>query len=80
MKACSSISEVVSASTITIYCLGRDSDVKEVVSEILKAEVKDKLFVDCSTIHPDTTQEVASLFEAAGARLVSIFFAVITLK
>jgi 3-hydroxyisobutyrate dehydrogenase-like beta-hydroxyacid dehydrogenase len=67
-----SISSTVSQSDIIFLCLGDDAAVRDTISQALKADdVKGKLFVDCSTIHPDTTEEVAKAVEKAGASFVA---------
>ena len=37
----------------------------------MKGDVRGKLFVDCSTIHPDTTDIVAKSIEARSAQFVA---------
>jgi 3-hydroxyisobutyrate dehydrogenase-like beta-hydroxyacid dehydrogenase len=39
---------------------------------MLHTPVQSKVFVDCSTIHPDTTQEIEAPFSAAGASFVAM--------
>lgn len=67
----SSIEEVVSKSDIIFICLGDDPAVKDTVATAIKGDVKGKLFVDCSTIHPDTTNELAKSIEEHGAHFVA---------
>ena len=50
---------------------GDDAAVKENVATMMKGDVKGKLFVDCSTIHPDTTNMIARDIEAQSARFVA---------
>jgi 3-hydroxyisobutyrate dehydrogenase-like beta-hydroxyacid dehydrogenase len=38
---------------------------------ILKGDVKDKLIIDCSTVHPDTTSMTAKAIEARGGKFVA---------
>ena len=66
-----SIEEAVSNSDIIFTCLGDDPAVKDTVATAVKGNVKGKLFVDCSTIHPDTTSELAKSIEAQGAHFVA---------
>lgn len=70
-KVASSITEAVSSADIVFYCLGDDKAVASTVDEILKSDVKGKLFVDCSTIHPDNTGKECERLEAAGAQFVA---------
>lgn len=67
----SSINEAVSESDIIFTCLGDDPAVKDTLETAVKGDVKGKLFVDCSTIHPDTTNQLAKLIEAQGAQFVA---------
>lgn len=67
-----SIAEAVSNSDIIFTCLGDDSAIKETVSQICRLpNIKGKLFVDCSTVHPDTTNAIAESFSAQGAEFVA---------
>ena len=67
----SSIEEAVLNSDIIFICLGGDLAVKDTLAIAVKGDVKGKLFVDCSTIHPDTTNELAKSIEAQGAHFVA---------
>jgi 3-hydroxyisobutyrate dehydrogenase-like beta-hydroxyacid dehydrogenase len=62
-----SIDEVVSKSDIIFICVSDDAAVNETIDTALKSDVKGKLFVDCSTVHPDTTEGLAKKITAAGA-------------
>ncbi|KAF3482846.1 6-phosphogluconate dehydrogenase family protein [Arthroderma uncinatum] len=64
----STVKEAVEKSTIIFICLGDDAAVESTVDAVLKStDVAGKLFVDCSTIHPDTTRRLAQLLESSGA-------------
>ena len=67
----SSIDEAVSKSDIIFTCLGDDAAIQDTISTALKGTVKDKLFVDCSTVHPDTTNMLAKSIEGQGAHFVA---------
>lgn len=67
----SSISEAVSQSDIIFTCVGDDKAINATIDEALKGSVKGKLFVDCSTVHPDTTEALAKNITAAGAEFVA---------
>ena len=66
-----SLEEVVSQSDIIFTCLGDDAAIKDTVETMIKGDVKGKLFVDCSTVHPDTTNMIAEAIEAQSARFVA---------
>lgn len=65
------IDELVAKSDIIFTCLGDDKAVTETIDTALKADVKGKLFVDCSTIHPETSEELAKKVTDAGAEFVA---------
>ena len=67
-----SIAAGVAKADIIFTILAKDDVVEAVADEILKAvDVKGKLFVECSTIHPDTTVRVAKAFHDRGAEFVA---------
>lgn len=61
----------VEASDIIFTCVGDDAAVHETIDTALKANAKGKLIVDCSTIHPDTTDKIAAKVNASGAEFVA---------
>lgn len=63
----SSVEDAVSKADIIFTCLGDDAAVNGTIDAALKSDVKGKLFVDCSTVHPDTTESLAKRITAAGA-------------
>ncbi|KAL9107243.1 MAG: hypothetical protein Q9227_007867 [Pyrenula ochraceoflavens] len=68
----SSIEDAVSKSDIIFICLGDDGTVQSAVeTAIASGNVKGKLFVDCSTIHPDTTSMLTKALEGQGAHFVA---------
>lgn len=69
--AAASIDEVVSKSDIIFTCVGDDAAINDTIDQALKGNVKGKLFVDCSTVHPDTTEALAKKITAAGAEFVA---------
>ena len=66
-----SLEEAVSKSDVIFTCLGDDPAIKETISTALKTNVKGKLFVDCSTVHPDTTNALAKSVNGHGANFVA---------
>jgi 3-hydroxyisobutyrate dehydrogenase-like beta-hydroxyacid dehydrogenase len=67
----STIEEAVSKSDIIFTCVGDDAAVQETIDSALKSNVKGKLFVDCSTVHPDTTNALSKKITASGAEFVA---------
>ncbi|KAB8349863.1 hypothetical protein FH972_023876 [Carpinus fangiana] len=71
-KVANTIAEAVKPSDIIFSCVGRDADITETLDACLAAgDVTGKLFVDCSTIHPDTSNELSKKMIAAGAYFVA---------
>lgn len=71
-KVITSIEEAVKGADIILLCLANDAAVEENINEALKVpECKGKLFVDCSTVHPDTTNKLAKTINDAGADFVA---------
>lgn len=72
-KPVRTINEAVSPSDIIFTCVGDDAAVDDIFSVALaeKEDVSGKLFVDMSTIHPDTSRRLFSQITARGARFVS---------
>ncbi|KAH8659070.1 NAD binding domain of 6-phosphogluconate dehydrogenase-domain-containing protein [Tricladium varicosporioides] len=67
----STIEEAVSKADIIFTCVGNDAAINGTIDEALKSNVKSKLFVDCSTVHPDTTEGLAKRLIEAGAEFVA---------
>ena len=65
------LDEAVSKAEIVFTCLGDDAAIIDTISTATKGDVKGKLFVDCSTVHPDTTNRLAERFQAQGAEFVA---------
>jgi 3-hydroxyisobutyrate dehydrogenase-like beta-hydroxyacid dehydrogenase len=55
----SSIQAAVFSADIIFTCVGDDAAINEIMDEALNGESKGKLFVDCSTVHPETTEGLA---------------------
>ena len=70
--AFNSIAELVNASDIVILCLANSEVVESIVtSEILNSGAADKLLIDLSSIHPETTKQLAQqLRQHCGMRWV----------
>jgi 3-hydroxyisobutyrate dehydrogenase-like beta-hydroxyacid dehydrogenase len=66
-----SIENAVSTADIVFICVGDDKAVKDTMDAALKVDVAGKLFVDCSTVHPDTTQELHMLITNKKAEFVA---------
>lgn len=72
-EVATSIEACVSQSDIIFICVGDDAAVISTIETALKTPAcKEKLFVDCSTIHPDTTNKIASMVESAGSEFVAM--------
>ncbi|MDD1621481.1 MAG: NAD(P)-dependent oxidoreductase [Methylococcaceae bacterium] len=64
-KACSSIGELVAASDVVILCLADTPVVETVVMlDVAAHGGADKLLIDLSSIHPETTRQLAAHLQA----------------
>ena len=71
VKVSTDLEDVVKSSEIIFFCLGDDKSVEDAVAQYVKNDVKGKLFVDCSTIHPNTTNAISQKLTSAGAEFVA---------
>ena len=67
----SDLDEAVSKADIIFTCLGDDTAIKDTIATAVKGNVTGKLFVDCSTVHPDTTNMLAKSIQAQGGEFVA---------
>ncbi|KAI4287108.1 MAG: hypothetical protein L6R35_003635 [Caloplaca aegaea] len=67
-----SIPAAVTGADIIFTCLGDDAAMMETVDTICKSgtSIANKLFVDCSTVHSDTTDQLAAMLSSHGAEFV----------
>ena len=66
-----SLEEAVMKADIVFTCLGDDAAIVETITAAIKGNVNQKIFVDCSTVHPDTTNMLAKSIQAQGAEMVA---------
>ncbi|KAJ4291873.1 hypothetical protein N0V90_009769 [Kalmusia sp. IMI 367209] len=71
-KVVDTINDAVKTADIIFMCLGDDAAVNSAVNVILEEEVKGKLIVDASTVHPDTTNALEKRLTAKGASFVGM--------
>jgi len=67
----SSLEEAVAKADIVFTCLGDDAAIIDTFTTATKGDVKSKLFVDCSTVHPNTTNMLAKTIQEQGAEMVA---------
>lgn len=65
------IADGVSRSDVIFSCIANDDAVQETYKAILDVDVADKLFIESSTIHPETTEALAKQVVAKGAAFVA---------
>lgn len=70
-KVVTSIPAAVKEADVIFTCVGDDAAIEETIGAALAAGAQGKLFVDCSTVHPDTTEKLAKTINAAGAEFVA---------
>ncbi len=66
-----SVADGVSKADVIFMCLSDDAAVDLMVAEIVQNDVKGKLIIDCTTVHPDTSDKTGRTIEAAGADFVA---------
>lgn len=72
VKVTDSIEECVKQADYIFTCVGDDAAIESTIDTALKVpEAKGKLFIDCSTIHPDTTNKLAKTINDKGAEFVA---------
>ncbi|KAF2743473.1 6-phosphogluconate dehydrogenase-like protein NAD-binding protein [Sporormia fimetaria CBS 119925] len=64
--------DAVKSADIIFMCLGDDAAVTATVNTILDHDVKGKVIVDCSTIHPDTSEALEKHITERGAEFVAM--------
>src|SRR5436305_2804612 len=67
----STIEEAVSKSDIIFTCIADDAAINETIDTALKVNITNKLFVDCSTVHPNTTEALANKITANNGEFVA---------
>ncbi|KAI0142786.1 NAD binding domain of 6-phosphogluconate dehydrogenase-domain-containing protein [Xylariaceae sp. FL1272] len=65
------IEEGVKKADIIFTIVSNDAAVQEAVTTILKSDIKGKTVIDCSTIHPDTSKQIAEDILAKGGDFVA---------
>ncbi|KAK1540862.1 6-phosphogluconate dehydrogenase [Colletotrichum paranaense] len=66
------VSEVAKKSEIIFSCVSNDAVLQETTNEIIKSgDIKNKIYVDCSTVHPDTSAAVSKQITEAGGQFVA---------
>lgn len=68
-----SLEDAVAKADIIFTCLGDDAAIMDTIAitSALKGQVEGKTFVDCSTVHPDTTNMLAERVQSKGAAFVA---------
>ncbi|TVY29502.1 putative oxidoreductase [Lachnellula hyalina] len=67
----STVEDAVSKADIIFTCVGDDAAINHIIDTALKVNSKGKLFIDCSTVHPDTAEGLAKKITAVGAEFVA---------
>ena len=71
-KVATTIPEAIKDADIIFTCVGDDKAIEETISAALEGGAGNgKLFVECSTVHPDTTNKLAKTINDAGAEFVA---------
>lgn len=70
-KKATSIAEATQDANVIFYSVPDDKVVISVLNEIFTHSVEGKLVIDCSTVHPDTTNKEAQMIQDKGGRFVA---------
>ncbi|KAL5889275.1 hypothetical protein ACKVWC_004512 [Pyricularia oryzae] len=66
------LAQGVAKADVIFTCVANDAAVRETLdAAIASGNIKGKLFIDCSTIHPDTTESVSKKIVDQGAEFVA---------
>ncbi|KAH6615396.1 NAD binding domain of 6-phosphogluconate dehydrogenase-domain-containing protein [Boeremia exigua] len=71
-RVLNTVNSVVNEADIIFLCLGDDASVVSIVDIILQEDVEGKLIIDCSSLHPDTTNGLEKRITAQGAEFVGM--------
>jgi len=68
-----SIGELVKQANVIFSCVADDAAILGIYETALSegGDIKGKLFVECSTVHPDTTTKLEDMMMAKGANFVA---------
>ena len=66
------LADAAAKADVIFTCITNDEVVQEVIGNLVKGDVKGKLFIECSTIHPDATEAVAKSVTDQGAEFVAV--------
>lgn len=66
-----SLEAAATQADVIFICLANDKAVTETVDTLAKADIQGKIVVDCSTIHPDTSEAIAKTITSKGAEFVA---------
>jgi len=64
--------EAVAKANIIITCIADDAAVRTTIGSLMALTPSPRLFIDCSTIHPLTTNEIGELLTGAGHEFVAM--------
>lgn len=64
--------EAVAKADIILTCVADDAAIRSTIDSIISYNPSPILFIDCSTIHPSTTNELGALLKAAGHSFVAM--------
>lgn len=66
------VSDAAKEADIIFMCLGDDASVNDAVDIILEQDMKGKLVVDCTTVHPETSNATEKRLTENGVDFVSM--------
>lgn len=66
------LTELISTCDIIWTCLQDEKAVLEIFAEILKLDLRGKLFIECSTLLPNATSQLTQRVHSGGADMVAM--------
>ncbi|KAF4636212.1 hypothetical protein G7Y89_g1866 [Cudoniella acicularis] len=66
------VKELASKCEINFSCVGNDAVLQETTNEIIASgSIEGKIYMDCSTMHPDTSTKIAEQIQKAGGQFAA---------
>ncbi|WQF78933.1 Putative 6-phosphogluconate dehydrogenase, NADP-binding, 6-phosphogluconate dehydrogenase, domain 2 [Colletotrichum destructivum] len=66
------VGEVARKSDVIFSCVSNDAVLQDTANEIIKSgDITNKIYVDCSTVHPDTSAAISKQITEAGGQFVA---------
>lgn len=67
-----SVAEAVESADLVFICLANDDVLKQTIDQALEVNIRGKTFIDATTVHPDTSNQLAEKVKAKGGDYASM--------